>query len=174
MEVNPAHGRSGTNGAGTALNTENGRGNTVSLGQTLTTGTYFLKFDSQINPEGFGSAVSPHKTIWLWDTVNGTFVFSEMHHGSGTIRVSGPQGIPGIPYNSIAGPQGTGSVHVEVAIDLDAKTVNWTWEDNNFPSFNGGSGYTYTGDFAPNELSIWGNGESNVISSGFDNSQQFW
>lgn len=167
LSVSTAHGLHGSRGAGT--NTNAFKGNTVALGTTLTDGHVQVDLDMQTQQPGYYDSTTPLKYWWLRDSVSGNLaaVYWES---------DGDVGFEGLGITSPVTPSGmsvNGSMHVSLDIDLDLKTVLFTWFDNDDPSDASTRGALnlgpYNVNFAPNVFDIWGRGESNVINSGFDN-----
>jgi hypothetical protein len=169
--VDTLYGLNFSQGAGTSGNPFSG--NSVILGSPINSGIIILEMDLQTQKPGVGGAATPQKQFWLRDSAGGQFASIAWYQTNGKIWFEG-LGISESPVDRHDSGffQLTGSIHVTLNIDLDDKTVSYSWFDNADPSDPTTSGDidlgTYAPAFAPDTLDIFGHGE-NGIGSGFDN-----
>jgi hypothetical protein len=183
MDVGTEFGLNFSIGAGTTEDSHiaGGRGNSIGLGTTITGGKIVVSMDFQTQAPGFGAATFVAHQFWLRNASSGALASVGWGEPGGGIQFQG-LGLSDSPHstgfqlddpNANSGEHLTGSMHVTLNIDLDNKTVSYSWYDNADPLDPNNSGTvdvgTYAGSFTPDTLDIYGYGQSLTIASGFDN-----
>ena len=172
FDVDTLYGLNYTLGAGKANDIAgNAYGNTVALGAALTSGIVIAEMDMQTQAPGYGGATYVAHQFWLRDSA-GVSASLGLAGANDKIQFEG-LGLPTQPLNSVGLGHVTGSLHIKMEIDLDSRTVSYSWYDNTNPTEPTTSGRvdvgTYAVAFAPETLDIYGYGQSGVIGCGFDN-----
>ncbi len=170
FDVAPAYGVGGTEGAGTA-DSNSFHGNGVAF--TAVSGGA-IRFETDMvtqAPPPYAASTTPLKEFFLRDTVNNTAADIYWQQSNTSIAFEG-LGISDPGQATGQSPSSNAQMHVILDINLDTKTVAYSWsgvDSSNLP-FSGSKNLgTYAVNFAPNDLQIWGRGESAVIGSGYDN-----
>ena len=164
LQVATAYGTEGTNGAGGPSPVGPGRGNMVLLGETLSGGPIRLEFDFRDDTGG------NYPVIYLRDPVAGMAASLNWFKGD--------LGFEGLGLSALYLDPGiaSGVLHGILDIDLDNKSVEFSWYDPTNRNDPTRSGFAYVGsytvDFAPDRLQLW---TYNYVSgnAGIDNIELF-
>ncbi len=172
FDVGTDYGASGTEGAGTAIE-YTFAGNSVSFTQVSSGAVRFETDFTTRGPYPYYSSTTPLKEFFLIDTVHGTAADIYWQQSNESIAFEG-LGISDPGQATGQALDANATMHVILNIDLTNKTVQYSWSGLNYDqagnTFSGSKNLgTYSVDFAPNQLQIWGRGQSSVIASGYDN-----
>ena len=147
LDVSTSFGHGGTQGAGNTVSA----GNSVGLGATLSTGIYRLSTDLVVDNSGS----SPQ--FWLTDSANNVQVSLLIINDRVGFEASPAFGLT--QYNLSDAFTLPTTVHLDLDIDLDAKSIALSWQDLNNLANNGTVNIgSYSNAYAPDLLHLWLNG----------------
>lgn len=171
METDDAAGPSG-NGSGNQGAGSYGatfRGNSVGIGQALTSGKVFFDFDMTTTLSGGGGAFA---VTWLSDSVSGKSIAITRQNdrmGVDDLVISAP-GFPETGFSTgVAEGGSTTTLHVQLEVNLTASTLDVHWHDYDNPATKGTINVgTIEGPYQPDMIHIWGRAATS-IRHGWDN-----
>jgi hypothetical protein len=166
--VNPDFGVGGTEGAGTK-DSSNFAGNSVAF-TGPSSGLVRFEGDLFTGAPAVSGSTTPIHQFWLLDSVNGTAASIAWYSSNNSVQFEG-LGFSD-PLHATGQTTNNATMHVMLDLDLTNKTAEYSWSGTDASSnpFSGSVDLgTYSPNFAPNQLHLWGRGESNVIASGWDN-----
>lgn len=160
----------GTEGAGTK-DSSSFAGNAVSF-TPLSSGLMRFEVDLMRWHPSYGGTTTPLQEFFIYDASKTNVAAIYWQNSNRSIAFEG-LGLTDAAHLTGQSPSSVAQMHITLDVNLTTKAVSYSWRGvdraTSLPFSGSVNVGTYSPNFVPAQLQIWGRGESNVIPSGYDN-----